>query len=181
MTQQQLFEKIYTLYGPQGPDNVSIEESDAQKNNWVKNHIEEIADAFISLVVNPPKKSDFNHPSHAESFKIGLWEIAGLIGKNGNTDKTLKGLIPALQNPSTRLNAIVVIGELKSENGLDLLRGLIEEDLSIETWSFIIHATTEIGGAKALDFLTLIGSETLNENSELQEQIKSAIKATKSH
>lgn len=176
MTRQILFKRIISLYGPQGPVNISDDVWEADKNNWVKNHSEEIIESFISLVIDPPKITDFNHPSHADGFEVGMWEIAKFLGKYGNADEILEHLLPAFKNPLTRINTIVIIGELKSEKGLELFSGIIDEELSAETWSYLMHAVTEIAGEKALKLLNQIESRIPKANHELQMQLTDAIK-----
>lgn len=174
MTRQELFEKIYEYYGPQGPDDTAMEKAELQRKKWFADRMEDIYESFVDMIINPPPGSAFKHPSHLDSFEVGIWEIAGVIGKHGDPNRIINKLTTALENPFTRLNAIVVIGQLGSDAGLELFKPLINADHSEETWLYLIGAIGDIGKKHGSPLLLEIESKVSKKYPGLIEHIRNA-------
>lgn len=174
MTREKVFEMIMNFNGPIGPLGNSLDETERQQNLWIKTYGEEIIDPLVDLITNPPDEAQFNHPAHIELFNVGTWEIVQKLATEGWADNILSKLQPALQNPTTQQNAIVIIGQLGSAKGLSVLKSLTSSDHNEVTWSYLIGAIAEIGEKQGLDILGEIESKVSQKYPTLVQDIRNA-------
>lgn len=142
LSRDEALSEVDRLSGPLGPPG-DLDERYRQRDRWVAGlDVREAARVLVGLLLEPPADHELRFAG-ADDFAIGLAEILWTLGAH-DVERYLEVIGPLLDRPSTRAQAIELIGELGSEAGLVWLDRLDEAGLNEAERRALAEARDEI-------------------------------------